>query len=272
MIRADVASLCMAMWRFERLRLTWEQYYTNRSVQLSLMDPNHRAVFDSHLSDYKGAVANLHLNPVEDRLKKIDLRCSWHHTTVGDMCVELTMLCETTIDELKRHIFIHVPAEKVRFAESPKEFFSSSWDAYPSAREDMEAACRCYALGENTAAVFHSMIVLQAGLERFAEYLGLSFPGGNQFQQWGSILVEIMKEVEQRHKKAQQLPNAQGQAKQEELQFFADTGMQFSFFKDAWRNRVAHGREKYTDDSALTILASVKNFMLTLSKRVREEP
>jgi hypothetical protein len=35
----------------------------------------------------------------------------------------------------------------------------------------------------------------------------------------------------------QQIPNAQGQAKQAELEFYAMTGRQFNFFKDAWRNR-----------------------------------
>jgi len=123
-------------------------------------------------------------------------------------------------------------------------------------------------LSEKTASVFHAMVVLQTGLEAFEAHLGLTCFGASQ--QWGNILTDIKKEVDKRYLAAQQMPSVQGQAKQAEIEFYAQTGMQFNFFKDAWRNRVAHGRDKYTDESALTILTSVKNFMVALSQRVKE--
>ncbi len=269
MNRADVASLCLAIWRFERVRLTWEHYYTNLGVQFSMIEPGHRANFDQYVSEYSKATEDLHLHPAEDCLKQIHLRCNLQNTTVGQMCRELETLTRATIDELKRRFFVHVPAQKVDFADNPHQFFAASWDAYPSAREDMASACCCYALSENTGCVFHAMVVLQAGLEAFAAHLGLTFPVGTS-QQWGNILIDVKKEVDKRYLASQQIPGVQGQAKQAEIEFYSQTGMQFNFFKDAWRNRVAHGRDKYTDDSALTILTSVKNFMVALSQRVKE--
>jgi hypothetical protein len=269
MNRADVANLCLAMWRFERVRLTWEHHYTDLEMPFSMIEPADRTNFDQYVSECRKATEGLHLHPAEDCLKQIDLRCSWLSTTVRQMCRELETLSRTTIDELKRRFFVHVPAQKVDFVDNPKQFFAAIWDAYPSARENMASACCCYALSENTASVFHAMVVLQVGLEAFAAHLGLTFPAGAP-QQWGNILIEVRKEVDKRHLAAQQIPNVQGQAKQAEIDFYAQTGMQFNFFKDAWRNRVAHGRDKYTDESALMILTSVKNFMVALSQRVKE--
>jgi hypothetical protein len=141
MNKADVANLCLATWRFERVRLTWEHYYTNVAVPFSMIEPGYRAEFDRYVSEYRKAIEGLHLHPAEDCLKQIELRCNWQGTTADPMCRELETLGRSTIDELKRHFFVRVPPERVDFSANPDQFFAASWDAYPSAREDMASAC-----------------------------------------------------------------------------------------------------------------------------------
>jgi hypothetical protein len=271
MTKADVASLCTATWRFERVRLLWEnRYSTNRTLQFSIVGENERKALDEYLNDFKAAIDNLDLNPVEDRLKKVALRCSSKDTTVGDMCFELQMLGEVTIDELKRHVFVHVPADKVNFYGDPEKFFSVSWDAYPSAQSNMRSACFCYAMGEDTAAVFHAMGVLQKGLEALAIHLKVSFPSRLDTQQWQAIIDKLQSEINEQTKAARQKPKSE--ARDEELKFYANTSLQFGYFKDAWRNDTAHFRQNYESDEARTVLTHVKNFMTALSQRVRETP
>jgi hypothetical protein len=269
MTRADVANLCMALWRFERVRLGWENLYPkNVTMLFKFLPADQRAIFDQYLVDFKAAIDNLHLDPTEDRLKKIALRCNWENTSVTEMCTELTMLSEVTIDELKRHVFLHVPPQKQLFADKPDEFFEASWNAYPSAQKDMGSACRCYALGEDTASVFHSMGVVQKGLEALAKHMRVSFPAPLEAQQWQTIIDKLDAEIAQRTKMAAQ--QTKSSAKDEELKFYANTSLQFRYFKDAWRNDTAHFRESYNPDEAHTVLTHVKNFMVALSQKVRE--
>ncbi len=270
MNKVDVASLCMAMWRFERVRLGWEQL-KNPTFPFKYLDAGQRATFDTYISEFGAAIEKLHLNPAEDRLKKIDLRCSWESTTVGEMCTELRMLSEVTIDELKRHSFIHVPVENMQFADRPDEFFGASWEAYPSAQDNMASACNCYALGEPSAAVFHTVGVLQKGLEALAKQLSITFPTALETQEWQRIIDKLDSEIGQKTKATAQQQHRSA-AKDEELKFYANMSLQFRYFKDAWRNDSAHFRKNYDPDEAHTVLIHVRNFMVALSQRVKETP
>jgi hypothetical protein len=132
----------MALWRFEKMRLGWEnQSPKNPAAQFKYLAPDQQAMFTLYIAEFKAAIGNLQLSPADDRLKKIDLRRSWENTSVAEMCTELQILSEVTIDELKRHVFIHVPAQKQEFADKPDQFFGASWNAYPSAQENMASAC-----------------------------------------------------------------------------------------------------------------------------------
>jgi hypothetical protein len=51
------------------------------------------------------------------------------------------------------------------------------------------------------------------------------------------------------------------------LKLHADSAMQFRYFKDAWRNHVAHGRESYGEHDAETILIHVTDFIRLLIAR-----
>jgi hypothetical protein len=269
MTRADVSSLCLALWRFERVRLGWENIYPkNVGMLFKFLPADQRAIFDQYIEEFKAAIDDLQLNPTEDRLKKIALRCTWENTSVAEMCAELTSLSEATIDELRRHVFVHVPAQKLEFADKPDQLFGVSWTAYPSAQENMASACRCYALGEDTASVFYSMGVLQKGLEALAKHLNVSFPAPLEAQQWQTIIDKLDAEIAQRTKMAAQ--QTQSSAKDEELKFYANTSLQFRYFKDAWRNDTAHFRRTYDSDEARTVLTHVKNFMVALSQKVKE--
>jgi hypothetical protein len=96
----------------------------------------------------------------------------------------------------------------------------------------------------------------------------LAFPSGIQLRQWGVVIDQIESEIHKLHEATAQ--KQKGQAKDQLLEFYSNTGMQFTFFKDAWRNRVAHGRKSYDAEEAHTILVHVKIFMIALSKQVKE--
>ena len=63
-----------------------------------------------------------------------------------------------------------------------------------------------------------------------------------------------------------------GQAKDDLLTFYSEGAVQFRYFKDAWRNHVAHLREEYDRDQARSILTHTCDFMEHLAKNLREIP
>lgn len=269
---ADVAGLCLALWRFERMHAQWDKRYPEpHKIPFSLI--SHTAdlpTLKGYIDDFERIVEALELRPSRDRLRKIALRFEDSNTTVGRLGSELRTLIEATIDELYRRTFFEVPNERLPFLSGPAKFFGTAWSAFPSAQENMTSACRCYALGEDTASVFHAMGVLQRGLESLARHLNVQFPTPVDTLQSQQIIDKLDSELGGQTRLVAQKSKSQG--KDDELKFYANASLQFRYFKDAWRNDTAHFRESYDSDEARTVLTHVKNFMITLSQRIKETP
>jgi hypothetical protein len=63
---ADVASLCLAVWRFERVRLEWDHRFPqNLPMQFKFVGERNRANFDEYIADFKAAITSLNLYPAE---------------------------------------------------------------------------------------------------------------------------------------------------------------------------------------------------------------
>lgn len=62
-----------------------------------------------------------------------------------------------------------------------------------------------------------------------------------------------------------------GQARNDRLQFLSSAAKEFVFFKDGWRNYVAHNKAIYDEHQARSTLEHVKAFMTTLSLRLAEQ-
>jgi hypothetical protein len=61
-----------------------------------------------------------------------------------------------------------------------------------------------------------------------------------------------------------------GTHKDEELHFHSQAAVQFRYFKDAWRVRVAHARETYEEAPAIRVFTHTLEFFETLSERLKE--
>ena len=61
-----------------------------------------------------------------------------------------------------------------------------------------------------------------------------------------------------------------GEQKPEILTAYSHAALEFRYFKDAWRNHVAHARGHYDEHQALSIVSHVREFMTQLSTRLSE--
>jgi len=109
------------------------------------------------------------------------------------------------------------------------------------------------------------MGILQIGLFTLASDVGITLKFPIELAEWGEILRAIQDKI----RPYATLPR--GDVLREKYDnLYSGCAAQFGFFKDAWRNHVAHDREDYDKDKAHSILEHVRYFMESLSTRLHE--
>jgi hypothetical protein len=136
--------------------------------------------------------------------------------------------------------------------------------SFPVAHVELREGGRCFAVGLNTAAVFHAMRAVEIGMRALAEELQVKFPFPTVLADWANVIDQI--EAKIRDMKGQ----PKGTKKDEDLKFYSEAGMQFRYFKDGWRVRVAHTREIYDEGQALAAIDHAVAFFETLAPRLSE--
>lgn len=176
--------------------------------------------------------------------------------------IEMENVFRTIKIELKKRVFYYFPPEEAVYLELPegKTFTTLVRDNFSSVHADVRAASSCLGFGLYTASVFHSMRIVEKGLGALAVVFSVPF----QFEQWQTVIEQIESKV----KDLKNLPK--GQQKSEDQQFYSEAAKEFSYFKDAWRNHVMHGRASYEKPEAERIHEHVRHFMNHLAKRLKE--
>jgi hypothetical protein len=176
---------------------------------------------------------------------------------------EFDSLINAFVAELKSHLFLFVPGHLARYYELLLQ--STITTAFPRASKEISASGNCLAAGLFTASVFHSMRAAEIGVRVLGATLGVSFPDKPiELAEWQQILS-------QSESKIKAMQNLQPrQHKDEELKFFSQAAVQFVYFKDAWRVRVAHARETYDENQAIRVFDHTLEFFEVLARRLKE--
>ena len=179
----------------------------------------------------------------------------------GDIRIRLTTFRQSLDRELRRRSFLFVPDAKAAFYEQTDLFGPQVSERFSRAAQDIKEAGTCIALDRPTAAVFHLMCVLEVGIDRLSHALGLPYKQAA----WHTILNDIEKRVNA-------LGPQDGSDWRADKEFYSQAVVEFRFFKDAWRNHVAHGRARYNEGEARNIFEHIRSFMEWLSGRLSERP
>jgi hypothetical protein len=108
------------------------------------------------------------------------------------------------------------------------------------------------------------MRALEHGLRALATDVGLTF----DVQNWQNIINEIDAQIGEWRKSG--IPGMDKPAKDARLQFLSEAAKEFAYFKDGWRNYVAHAKVPYTPHQAHTVLTHVADFIERLSDQLAE--
>ncbi|MFY9820037.1 MAG: hypothetical protein WAM82_01565 [Thermoanaerobaculia bacterium] len=164
--------------------------------------------------------------------------------------------------ELESVLWLHVSHDRSKYyLEAQDGFGESVATAFCSVSYNVEEASKCFALGRYTACVFHLMCILEVGLDSLAHALALPYSQKN----WNEILKTIEAAI------VAIVPGSTPTWK-DDKEFYSTAALEFKFFRDAWRNHVAHGRARYGDEEAGRIVEHVEAFMQHLATRLKERP
>jgi hypothetical protein len=187
--------------------------------------------------------------------------------TYSTIYSELRNLTDSIKSEMADRMLLVVPLERSSFFEHPALFGPHINDKFKSAVDDIKAAGNCLAVDLNTAAIFHLMRVVEAGLRALARKERVKVKRGPlNYAEWGTIISAI--ELKLKGK----TPKLPGQRRAEALEFTNGVLGEFNGFKDVWRNHVSHSRKSYDSKDGLQVYFKVSDFMKRLSSRVHEYP
>jgi hypothetical protein len=154
-------------------------------------------------------------------------------------------------DELRGVNFLLVPFRHQQYYSTPMLFGEDVFNKFSRTIVDIEEAGKCLALGRYTATVFHLMRVMEAALQEFGNKLGVPFV---TIKQWQNILDEANKAIKAMDHR---LPLTKA---------YAELAAHLYNVKVAWRNKVMHPKETYTEEEAEDIIRNVRTFMVNLAQ------
>jgi hypothetical protein len=211
-------------------------------------------------------VVNAALQEADQHFKELPLsvvlRSQWQRllaradakVPLSELVILIREMSNNLMVELSSAWFLMIPADRRFVYEQPKPIFGPDVDqAFSGARLDIAAAGRCYALDEWTACVFHTMRALEDPLLWLAARVQLE-PGELQRENWKNILDLIEKKIRAMEKEPK------SESKISKVQFLSEAATQFRWFKDAWRNNVAHGHVQYDERDGAPIFLHASDF------------
>ena len=171
----------------------------------------------------------------------------------------IASLQDTLERELKLRVFLSVDAKLQHYFNEPLNAWEGIIEIFPDAQEDIEEMNKCFALSRYTAAVFHSLLVVEHGLIRLGHYIGVTDPKPG----WDGTCRELERLLKNRAMVPVRL----------QYSFLEQTKARLDSMKLAWRNKVNHaaGRlmiEKtgFSDVSAEEVIIACRSFMRHLAE------
>ena len=227
---------------------------------------------EERLNDEGKAILRVELQELLEISRRLDLavtakligRRLGYEDSIPETPDEFKVIIEVLKDELSSKLFLFVPSELATFWEMDDLLTDEAKAAFPSAVAELRSACNAFAASLPEGSIFYSMRAVEHGLRALATDVGLVF----DVQNWQNIINEIEAKVEGYRKSG--IPGLAKSEKDARLQFLSEAAKEFAYFKDGWRNYVAHAKAPYTQHQAHTVLSHVADFIERLSAKLVE--
>lgn len=167
-------------------------------------------------------------------------------------------------DELELRCVLVLPANKAPYFSAAETLWGAEFQSnFPTAARDLAEAARCFALGLNTATVFHAMRIAEIGIRAVGRCLGIPDPIRGADRNWAVALRKVKDEIDRRWPSAQRL-SGDGHT-------FEALYASLDAMKNPWRNAAMHVEADYSEEDARAIFDAVGAFMRRVLVRMNEE-
>jgi len=165
-------------------------------------------------------------------------------------------------DLLVGQTFYSISPDKAERYEEPLKGWNAVSKAFPSAIDAIEEAEKCFALGRDTACVFHCLAIMDKGLIAFGRHLRTGV--NPTIDTWENIIASIESAIDRKRAGMRKPAWKSVEA------FYDEALSDLRSVKNAWRNPTMHFRRTYTEEQADKVLERVREFMAHLCLRVHE--
>jgi hypothetical protein len=173
-----------------------------------------------------------------------------------------TEFIERLVDEGYASVFFALSPRESNLFRAPRQGWTVAIERFPSIVDDVEEASKCLALSRYTAAVFHSVQIIEAGLIELGGFLKVSDPQSG----WTAVALSLKKIIERSHKDRTRF-------ERKNFKFLEQIYGTIEGLKNAWRNKISHAHGKMTvmtvdfsPDVAEEILFASRAFMRRLAE------
>jgi hypothetical protein len=185
--------------------------------------------------------------------------------SIPDLKAEIAALREAIEGDLQYRYFYYYPQNKAVVLLKVTEDWKAILDKFGSANREVFAAVDLWALGHDTASVFHLMRIAEHGLRALARERRVKIPKRPlEWADWQNIIDGIQKKADAIARRRR------GPRRGAALEFYRGALTSFEGFKDAYRNDVMHTRKSYTEPEATAIRDHVHHFMNRLAEKTDE--
>jgi hypothetical protein len=158
------------------------------------------------------------------------------------------------------NVFLLSLAEARHYKE-PRKGWESIVARFPDTVTDIEEASKCIAVSRYTAAVFHSLLVVEVGLIELGKFIAVNDP----ISGWTAVAQRLKKIIDTKYQDRSDFEKANGA-------FLEQVQGTVAALKNAWRNKISHAHDKlylmtgeqFHPDVAEEILLATRAFMRRL--------
>lgn len=254
----DMAEIFRAAYPYNILKMLSELERITKDKEVT--DEDRKEVTGPLRELVPGFCKRFELDDVATRLQELTAAMEHGLDVSGqplDLAIEAKVLRELIKSALSNRLLLFIPPHKAKVLFQDRWFSVESYEAYPTARDDMMGARMCYAVDQNTASVFHSVRVAEHAMRSLAIKLKVKTKRPLEHEEWGKVLEALEKKLNALR------ASKRGAKRERQIRFFASAFRHLQFLNDLWRREVAHARNAapYSEHQALDALQHVRDLL-----------
>jgi hypothetical protein len=143
------------------------------------------------------------------------------------------------------------------------------FSSFKSAKVEIEEGIDCYALGHNTACIFHMMRVAEIGLRAIAKERGIQKVSKNkpiEYGTWGDVIKAVEDEMANIRGRV-----SAGPKKEAALEFYSTAAADLRQLLSNFRDKTMHLRGSYDPGQTVSAIFRTHSLMAMLAKKLSED-